>query len=422
MVFKIIAKPTSGPEASWRVSSKVVGPTGQQSFQSSEIIFEQNSAPIDFAEHGERLSIFIESKGQERKTVQPADLGNPAAFKFLLESLELGQKGPTAVKLVAPIAAGNITRSDIVYQRMQDLEYINKATPFAEPLQAFSGEAWTASTDFVTLFKTAAGAIRLRDFYNTQAINAGFQILESELQNRMPSTWVIPGLERRTVVFLEGSDVLPNRGGTAARCYEAARVMGLDLVVLATEDHWLTTPEYSHMCKVVIPVEFGFDEEFPSRIVEAVKKYDGPVHGILTVFDSYQIALSIAAKELGLPTEPTSAYEVATNKYETSVFEGRKSFIAGNAEDAMRIARNENLHWPIIVKPCRGFGSELVFKVDNIEQLEAVAGRMNGARHGTEFVIEHYCDGPEVDINFVMYDGEILFHGKHIFPLDYKHV
>ena len=27
--------------------------------------------------------------------------------------------------------------------------------------------------------------------------------------------------------------------------------------------------------------------------------------------------------------------------------------------------------------------------------------------------MEHYCDGPEVDINFVMYDGEVLFWGMY---------
>ena len=52
--------------------------------------------------------------------------------------------------------------------------------------------------------------------------------------------------------------------------------------------------------------------------------------------------------------------------------------------------------------------------MDDIEQLESCASRMNcSAAHGTEFVMEPYCDGPEVDINFVMYDGEVLFWGEY---------
>ncbi|QKX59852.1 uncharacterized protein TRUGW13939_06994 [Talaromyces rugulosus] len=411
MAYKVVAKPVDGSEASWTVSWKIVGHESKQSFQSADITFEQSSAPVDFALHDAGVRVFLESAKGDRSELQPADLGHPQAFEFLLETLEAtGEKGPRAIKLVTPHDKGNIIRSDIVPQRMQDLEYIEKTTAFAQPLQLFSGEEWTASTEFATLFKSSAGVIRLRDIPTTQITDAALQVLESELHNRLPTPLVVAGLKRRTIVFLEGSEVLPNRGGCAARFYGAAESLGIDLVVLAVEGHWLQGSEYAHWRKAFIPIEFGFDADFPSRIVAAVRQYDGPVDGILTIFDSYQIALSIAATELGLPTEPTSAYEVATDKYKMSAFEGRKSFVAASAEEAMKIAQTEDLPWPIIVKPCRGFGSELVFRVDNIEQLAAVAGRMNSARHGTEFVIEHYCDGPEVDINFVVYDGKILFH------------
>jgi hypothetical protein len=40
--------------------------------------------------------------------------------------------------------------------------------------------------------------------------------------------------------------------------------------------------------------------------------------------------------------------------------------------------------------------------------MEAVKA-IDTSRHGSEFVMEQYCDGPEVDINFVLMDGEILF-------------
>jgi D-alanine-D-alanine ligase-like ATP-grasp enzyme len=115
-------------------------------------------------------------------------------------------------------------------------------------------------------------------------------------------------------------------------------------------------------------------------------------------------------------SEPISAYEIATNKFKTSIFEGRKSFKASNVEEALHIARTEDVPWPIIIKPCRGWASELVFKVDNVQQLEEAAPRMRSDRHGTEFVMEHYCDGPEVDINFVMYDGDVIFWGMHFPP------
>jgi biotin carboxylase len=117
----------------------------------------------------------------------------------------------------------------------------------------------------------------------------------------------------------------------------------------------------------------------------------------------------MAATDLGLPCEVASAFWIATNKYRMSDFEGHKAFRATSIDEALHIAENNDLPWPIIVKPCNGWGSEDVFKVDSIVELRQQVARMNSDRHGTEFVMEHYCDGPEVDVNIVMYDGEITF-------------
>ena len=424
MAHKVIAKAAEGSEASWKVTWEVVADENGfkgKPYRSVDMIFDQGSVHHDFALRDSGLRLFLESAEGVQRELQPADLGSPKAFEFLLETLEAtvlaGQKESRAIKLVTPSDKGNIMRADVLRQRMQDLEYIEKTATFAEPLQFFTGEEWTKSTEFVALFKSSAGAIRLRNIPTTQTIDAALHILESELYNRLHTPLVAEGLKRRTIVFLEGNQAPPNRGGTATQFYGAAESMGIDIIALAVEGHWLQGPEFAHWRKVFIPIEIGFDDEFPSRIVAAVKQYGGPVDGILTVFDSLQIALAKAATELGVPYEIPSAYEIGTNKYKLSVFEGRDSFVATTAEEAMKIAQTEDISWPIVVKPCRGWGSEDVFKVDNSEQLAAAAGRMNKARHGTEFVLEHYCDGPEVDINFVMYDGKILFHGMCHLPL-----
>lgn len=61
------------------------------------------------------------------------------------------------------------------------------------------------------------------------------------------------------------------------------------------------------------------------------------------------------------------------------------------------------------MKPCDGWSSEGVSRVDNVEALTEAVNAIDTSRHGTEFVIEQYCEGPEVDINFVLFDGEVLF-------------
>ncbi|EFQ89121.1 hypothetical protein PTT_14725, partial [Pyrenophora teres f. teres 0-1] len=169
-------------------------------------------------------------------------------------------------------------------------------------------------------------------------------------------------------------------------------------------------PEFGHWYHHFIPIQCGYDTEFPARIVSAVKQYEQDsgrsADGLLTAYESYHVAVATAAQQLGLSHEPLSAYEVATDKFKTSLSEGRKSYTASSVDQALHIARTEDLPWPLIIKPCRGWASELVFKVDDIEQLEQAAPRMRSDSHGAQFVMEHYCSGPEVDINFVLYNGE----------------
>ena len=434
MLAKIISEHPGGVEASWTVTWNVVQNAFQEEaldrssyFQSVDVIIEPTSPRDNIQssfklQHSNDVRLFLELEergNKSRSEIQSENLGSSEALGFLLETLDatLLPEAATgsmskAFKLVAPTGNGNIIRSNILSKRLQDLEYIENTTDFSQPLQHFvNDQKWKASTDLSACFRGAIGGVRLCDSSVWQGIEEAFRVLEDELHNRLCMPLVLPDLKRQTILYVEGGDSLPYRGACSAQMYEAAHSLGIDIVLLADKDHELRQPEYRNWYKDFIPVDTGYDAGFSSRIVNAVRQYEGPIDAMLSVFESLHVLVSKAAEELGFPHEPTSAYEIATSKYRLSEFEGRNSFIASSADQAMGIARTENVPWPIIIKPCRGWGSELVFKVDNAQQLEAAAPSMNTERHGTEFVMEHYCDGPEVDINFVMYEGEIIFWG-----------
>lgn len=61
------------------------------------------------------------------------------------------------------------------------------------------------------------------------------------------------------------------------------------------------------------------------------------------------------------------------------------------------------------MKPCTGYLSEGVSRVESPQQLEASIRAINVERHEADFTLEKYCEGPEVDANFILCDGEILF-------------
>ena len=342
------------------------------------------------------------------------DLGCSNTFQFLIECLVAtgsgGSRGSRAAKLIAPCCEGNVTRSDLIPLRLVDLEYVERVTSFTTPLQHFPGQLGDASANFLSLLKNSAGGVLLRDDPSVHDADAALRTLENELYNRLSFPWIIPDLHRQTIAVLEGSQLHPSRGGTGPNIYGAAEALGIDVVVMAVQGHWLQGPEYAHWRKAFIPIQFGFDAEFPARITAALRRYAEPLDGVVTFFDCYQVAVSAAAKELGLRAEPASAYDVATDKYKMSAFEGHRAFRASNGDEALQIDRTEELPYPVIIKPCNGWGSEDVFKVEDSAGLAQAVGRLNSDRHGADFVIEHYCDGPEVDVNIVLYDGEILFY------------
>lgn len=424
MSAQVTVQHANGQEALWKVSWKVgkersEAATGQQFFQSADVILEPIEVPAAFSLCDTDLRVFVQPEGGNISEIPSSDL-KCLSLEFLLETLQVSSTATRAVKLVAPRGNGNIIRSTILPHRMHDVEHVERTAALAQPLQLFTGDEWNASTGLVSLLKGSVGAIRVHKDASPD-MGEIFAFLDEELDKRLCMPLLAAGLERQTIVLVEGGDSFPFDGLCSAQLYEAGASLGIDIVVLAVEGHDLQRRrEFAHWCKAFIPIECGYDAGFPARIVAAVRQYakdsGQSVDGIVTTFESYHTAVSAAAEELGLLHEPVSAYEVATNKFKTSLLEGRKSFKASNVQEALHIAKTEDIPWPIIIKPCRGWASELVFKVNDIQELEKFAPRMSSDRHGTEFVMEHYCDGPEVDINFIMYDGEVLFWGMYCPP------
>jgi biotin carboxylase len=139
----------------------------------------------------------------------------------------------------------------------------------------------------------------------------------------------------------------------------------------------------------------------------------------MTISDARLPGIAKACEILGLPTSPSDAYAIAGDKEKTRMLEqgSDECFSLSSAEELevyLSERRGRPLQFPMVVKPCIGWNSDRVSKVFNNVDL-AVAVRKAAERHSnspkrrTEVVIEPYIDGPEVDANFVLLDGEILF-------------
>ena len=243
-------------------------------------------------------------------------------------------------------------------------------------------------------------------------IEALWTPLDLELHNLLSFAWLsTEAPKRQTLAIVDGGLRSPDDGGTGETIYTAAEALGIDMIVLDSPGHWLDCTRYRHWYKSFIPFETPLhpDAGYTNRIVNAVRSYPGKIDGLVTFRDQYKVAVAEAAVQLGLFTDPPQAFEIATNKFKTSVIEGHHAFQASSIEQAAKIVHEHHLDFPLIIKPCNGFLSEGVFRAENISQLETGVQSINTDRHGVKFVLEKYCKGPEVDANVVLCAGELLF-------------
>lgn len=337
---------------------------------------------------------------------------------FLLALLSAATSAATgrgkAAKLIIPRTRGYIVRSDIIPLRMVDCPHVVRATSFAKPQQWFQGDDLTEYDLYHlrNVFLSAAGGIILDTGEAMDDMASDLDVLEVELRNRLSFPWLLK--ERRpkqTLAFVGNYLQYPGHGGTGSNHYSAAKALDINVIVLDTPGCWLEDSKYANLRGAFLPIDLKRNDELPNRIVDALSQYGEKIHGILTFHESLSALVARAAELLSLPTAPPTVLEVATDKYKTSVAEGHLAYHASSVDDALKIVEQPGLHYPLIVKPCRGGSSEGVSKADNafeiVEAVKAIDSLID--RHGAQFVIEEYCNGPEVDINLVLCDGELVF-------------
>ncbi|KAF7172531.1 hypothetical protein CNMCM6106_006695 [Aspergillus hiratsukae] len=213
-------------------------------------------------------------------------------------------------------------------------------------------------------------------------------------------------------------------------------VLEVSLIVLNERDHWLAGETYAHLREEFIALDLSARAKLPDRIAAAVRgrAIDGIVtfiDGIVTFTDEYVVTTAEAAEILGLPTEPAPVMRLAHHKHEMrrlllSLLDDNDNDDANNNKvQAVRLYSATQLdhpppalakqlaalQYPLVVKPCRGQFSTGVKKVSDeasLRQAVAILAQDNRlAEQG--IMLETYISGPELDANFVLLDGAVLF-------------
>ena len=355
---------------------------------------------------------FVESL-DEHSRCKSSGLGNLSKnpMAFILSHLESRSEHPgfgeLAIKLLIPAERGYVICSNILSQRMASCEHVQSIQEFLDPFEEITHECLSPADPerFQRLIHSASGGIVLQRSTTLSPIEVlGF--IDSQLTIRMTIPWVLPSTPLRQVVVALGH----HRVQSMETFYAAAQSLGIRLLLVDSNDD----KGHSHCRDGIITVDMTLDNGLQSRIVEALQSQPEIISGIVAYRDQLLVTAARVAEKLGLPTSPPSAVAVCVNKFAMRLREMRNCSQLLYARDLHHLKEQVNSHpkaleFPLVVKPCEGQGSVGVSKVTNMEQLfDAVTGIENyGNKSGV--IVENYIDGPEIDANFAILDGEILF-------------
>jgi len=343
-----------------------------------------------------------------------------ACSAFIADSIQLLAQAADhaqsiAIKFVLPDSTGYCVRSDFLEHRLEGLDTVARVQGFVAPRQeirraVIPDEDVISASYLPQILKFAVGAMVTKEVDSLHRT-------ESELDSRLSFPWLSADeLPLRRVAYVRGRYNIDH----SKRIWESAQALGIAVVVIDKEGHWLQNPEWAHLREAFIPANIDPDEGFVHRLVRIIRSYDKPIHGITTVSNKRMVGVARACEILGLPTSPSESYAIAADKYRTREIEPLTdvtSFRVDNIEaleERLLSTEYSPIHYPVVVKPCIGWGSECISKVHTqSELLQAVARASERHRTSpiqrTDVMVESYIDGPEIDANVILLNGEIVF-------------
>lgn len=318
-----------------------------------------------------------------------------------------------AIKLLLVSGEGFLVRNDILELRLRHSELIDLVIPLSRNCQFHSPH--TNALSLLSVLSCSPGALLAME--STAHITDTMQLLEEDLENRLSFDWIIPAEpSSRTVAIVGGRPPLDIKNNSYASegPFTAAKALGFSTLVLDRPGHWLQAETYANLRDDFIAIDMTNNECLPRSIAEGLKGRH--VDGIVTFSDEYVIATAQAAEILGLPTGPVHAILQAHHKDKTRELLPSPDIQVAKVDSIADLHHPKNAHlfsslrYPLVVKPNRGAGSTGVKRVDNeasmckaLRQLEDAGLAKDG------ILVETYIDGPEVDVNFVLWKGQVLF-------------
>jgi biotin carboxylase len=344
--------------------------------------------------------------------------GRLAFRDLVVTKIKSWNMGCVAGKLVMSARPGFILRNDVVRRRFLSCHLAEYADDFTVPRQqVWPFEKHNQGTISAVL-DGALGFVKLKDVRPSQPelVQTVLSSLQAEIHHRLAFPWIIDKpLPRKRLAIVEGRPHF--RSSDAAKGpLEAAAALGIELVILDGADHWLRHETYRDIHVTFIVCDIAIDEQLPDRILAAVKDVRHELDGLITFSDKHLAATAMAAEALGIATYPAEAIQCCTDKGKMRQMAAPNTLYGSVKHDSkfvisdlQKLATESSWEYPIIVKPSRGNSSEGVTLAHTEAELIGAVESLRDQYPDRTLLLEKYADGPEVDANVVLFNGEAIF-------------
>lgn len=320
-----------------------------------------------------------------------------------------------AVEVILVPHDGYLCRSDILDMRVRHSEFVDAVIPFAAWDKYLPSLPVDNDPTLLTLLLSSPGALLVKRSHLCH--DKTLKLLQDDLHMRLSFNWVLCRKpDARRVAVVGGRPFPDQKRGTygSQGFFKAAQALGISMIVVDEPGHWLQGKTFAHLRDEFISMDMFDLAGLPQRLATALEGRQ--IDGIVTFTDEYVVATAEAAELLGLPGEPAKVMRQAHYKHEMRKLLGETNIQALTLDSAEQLddptmtEKLKGLQYPLVVKPCRAKMSESIKKVTNETSMrDAVHMMVEEGSAETGILLETYVDGPELDANFVLWDGEILF-------------
>lgn len=237
--------------------------------------------------------------------------------------------------------------------------------------------------------------------------------------------------------------------------FEKAKELGVRAVIVDGPDSWSKALEQEGTVEKFIGIDMSDIDAVFDKILSSIKKVRNELGNLDGVCSFSEMAMPLVARlaeKLGLPGNSPNAVDNARDKHATRRIMGEvglptpRNFLITAPEQLEASAKN--VGFPAVIKPIYGAASIGVVRVDTFDQLKAsyakvckelasariVAGALeqgnddddaDGGGGGgssvhtaggnasswirTDIMMEEYLDGPEVDVDLIMSEGQPVY-------------